>query len=166
MDEDKRIQYGSASGHLKEHISWSHMVNRCLNKNNDNYDYYGGRGVTICDRWLGENGFANFLNDMGNRPEGGSLERVDPNGNYEPGNCRWATKSDQAFNRRDRKNISGIRGVSIHSNKDGSLIYVANICKNYRQYWKCVKDLESAKQWRKQKELELYGFAPGGKMVK
>ena len=84
MDEDKRIQYGSASGHLKEHISWSHMVNRCLNKNNDNYDYYGGRGVTVCDRWLGENGFANFLNDMGNRPEGGSIERINPNGNYEP----------------------------------------------------------------------------------
>ena len=145
---------------------WHSMKQRCYNRNSKKYSIYGGRGITVCDRWLGENGFANFLNDMGDRPEGGSLERVDPNGNYEPGNCRWATKSDQAFNRRDRKNISGMRGISIHPNKDGSVIYVANICKNYKQYWKCFKDLESAKQWRKQKELEFYGFAPGGKMIK
>lgn len=80
------------------------MKNRCLNSN-DIYDFpdYGGRGITICERWLGVNGFANFVEDMGDRPKGTSLDRIDVNGNYEPSNCRWATPSEQCFNRRLQK---------------------------------------------------------------
>lgn len=80
--------------------SWQHMVQRCTNPNDDAFHCYGGRGIRVCDRWLS---FESFLADMGERPEGTSIEREDVNGSYEPRNCRWATKRDQSFNRRTNK---------------------------------------------------------------
>jgi hypothetical protein len=74
---------------------------RCFNPKCKSYSYYGGRGITICDRWLGcPNGFINFLADMGKRPKGMSIDRINVDGNYEPGNCRWATSKEQASNTR------------------------------------------------------------------
>ncbi|MGH7867002.1 MAG: hypothetical protein ACREP9_05040 [Candidatus Dormibacteraceae bacterium] len=78
------------------------MKQRCLDPNHIGYHNYGGRGITICDRWLAPNGFTNFLADMGEKPHGRSLDRIDPDGNYEPGNCRWATPAEQTANRRRR----------------------------------------------------------------
>lgn len=79
------------------YISWSHMMARCFNHKLDKYKYYGGRGITVCDRWKD---FRLFVLDMGERPKGTSLDRKDPNGNYEPSNCRWITHLEQCSNRR------------------------------------------------------------------
>jgi hypothetical protein len=77
---------------------WSSMRERCLNKNHSAYHLYGGRGISICIRW---NEFINFFNDMGVKPSKSySLDRINNNGNYEPGNCRWATWKEQAANKR------------------------------------------------------------------
>lgn len=77
--------------------SWCAMKTRCLNENHRHYHRYGGRGITICPRWL--NSFDNFVADMGERPSGTSLDRINNDGNYEPGNCRWAPLGEQNFNR-------------------------------------------------------------------
>lgn len=82
------------------HQSWHAMHTRCRNVKQDSWKYYGARGVTICERWYS---FENFLADMGERPNGLSLDRIDPYGNYEPSNCRWATASEQSRNTRRAK---------------------------------------------------------------
>lgn len=79
--------------------SWNAMMNRCRNKNSHAYQYYGGRGISVCDKW---HLFENFLADMGERPKETSIDRFpDKNGNYEPGNCRWATMHEQNRNKRN-----------------------------------------------------------------
>ena len=81
------------------YLSWRAMKKRCGNQNNPSYKYYGGRGIKVCDRWL--NSFKNFYEDMGKKPSGKSLDRINNDGNYEPRNCRWATYKEQGRNRKD-----------------------------------------------------------------
>lgn len=76
------------------------MKNRCTNPKCDFFYCYGGQGISFCERW---NSFQNFLTDMGPRPKETSLDRIDVNGNYEPGNCKWSTPKEQRANRRDSK---------------------------------------------------------------
>lgn len=80
-----------------EYRSWRAMWNRCTNRSHDGWKNYGGRGIAVCERWRS---FVDFLADMGSRPRGTTLEREDSNGNYEPGNCRWATPTEQQANTR------------------------------------------------------------------
>jgi hypothetical protein len=95
-----------------EYHIWKSMPQRCYNPKSKYYRHYGGRGIRVCDRWLDpENGFVNFFSDMGERPsKTHSLDRIDNNGNYCPENCKWATKHEQARNRRNNHLVT-------HNNK-------------------------------------------------
>lgn len=91
----------------KEYSAWIEMKKRCLNQNSKRYADYGGRGITICERWLDvDTGFKSFLEDMGFAPgKDYSLERKEVNGNYELSNCKWATAKEQARNKRDTRKV-------------------------------------------------------------
>lgn len=95
---DKRQQRDDRTPTMR---SWMAMRQRCFNPNGPEYHRYGGRGITVCDRW--RESFAAFLSDMGEKPPGRSLDRIDNDGNYEPGNCRWATPTTQSRNSRHAK---------------------------------------------------------------
>jgi hypothetical protein len=82
----------------KTYWCWQAMIQRCTNENREDYKNYGGRGIKVCDRWL--NSFEDFLADVGESPEGLSIDRINNDGNYEPGNTRWATREQQQSNTR------------------------------------------------------------------
>jgi hypothetical protein len=81
----------------REYKSWQKAKERCYNINSPKYKNYGGRGISMCAAW--KNNFAQFLKDMGSRPNGLTLERINVDGNYEPSNCRWASKAEQSLNK-------------------------------------------------------------------
>jgi hypothetical protein len=87
----------------KTYNSWYGMIGRCGRATHSKFKDYGGRGIKVCEQWKS---FANFLADMGERPEGTTIDRIDVNGNYEPGNCRWADAKTQRANRRDSKAVA------------------------------------------------------------
>lgn len=93
-----------------EYLAWRSMIRRCHVPRDKAYKWYGERGIFVCDRW--RDSFANFLEDMGNRPDGMTLDRIDNDGGYYPSNCRWTTRRRQARNRRNNVLVE-VNGTSV-----------------------------------------------------
>ena len=124
---------------------WASMKNRCYNKNDTkNYQWYGGRGIRICDRWVNENGFWNFVQDMGSRPDGYSIDRIDVNGDYCPENCRWASPKEQAYNRKNCIKIF-IKGKKYTTEEAAKILKIHP--ETLRRYWRA-----GGENWQKIKE--------------
>ncbi len=112
-----------------EYTIWKGLKQRCLNPNDPDYKYYGGRGITVCDRWLYS--FKTFYADMGNKPfPKAQIDRKDTNGDYSPGNCRWVTEAVNAQNRRSTilnwftvRSIRRLHSLNKYSLRELSLIY-------------------------------------------
>lgn len=115
LQKERASKAGKTHGHRsnrcisKTYNTWVHLHQRCNNPNNKDYKYYGGRGITICDRW---SKFENFLADMGKAPRDLTLDRKNNYGNYEPDNCRWTTRIKQSRNSRQTK-LNSIRVKNI-----------------------------------------------------
>lgn len=114
--------------------SWFGMFQRCENKNNAAYHRYGARGIEVCARWHGDDGFSNFLSDMGERPAGMTLDRKDTDGSYEPSNCRWASPKTQAANKTN----------NIHVTIDGETLILSEWCERLGLNYKSVHTRISA----------------------
>lgn len=139
--------------HTRAYNTWCHMKARCDNPQNKAYKYYGGRGVTYCESWKD---FENFYKDMGEAPEGLSLDRVDCNGNYCKENCRWADDQEQRINQRQlQRNKSGRTGVSFNTSKKK---WCASIClSGITYYGGCYENFEDAVEARKLLEVKHHG---------
>jgi hypothetical protein len=134
--------------------SWTSMKQRCYYEAKDHYKYYGGRGIKVCDEWV--NDFSQFLKDMGERPDGMTLEREDVNGNYCPSNCIWETNSRQGYNTNQfSTNTSGRTGVYLEpKGLWRALIGV----ENELLYLGSYVTIEEAIVAREAAELKYYGF--------
>jgi hypothetical protein len=124
----------------REYCSWQAMKRRCLDPKNNRYPSHGGRGIKVCERWLAS--FENFLADMKGRPAGTSLERIDNDGDYGPGNCRWATPIEQSSNTRSAKleTINGITDTHAGWARRAG-ISAATLCKRLKRGWSFEKAL-------------------------
>lgn len=143
----KEIVSSSKSTHKKsyspEYNCYHHMLKRCYNKNNNVYQYYGARGIKVCDRWL--ESFENFYEDMGDRPSPNhSLDRINNDGNYEPSNCKWSTQSEQVINSRRILSKSGYR--YIYSTGKGYRVEVLRL--GNRRQSLVIKDINDAVRLR------------------
>jgi hypothetical protein len=138
-----------------EYIIWSGMKARCDNPNNPSYEFYGMRGISYIEEWKD---FNNFLKDMGKRPEGLQLDRIDVNSNYCKENCKWSDTTEQGFNKRLlSSNKSGKTGV--HFNKRRGK-YIAAISQyGVNKYLGIFDNFEDACKAREKAEIELYGFS-------
>ncbi len=146
--------YARSGVESPEYRTYKGMLQRCYYEKHNRYEHYGGRGISVCERWRED--FRYFLEDMGSRPKGHSLDRVDVDGDYCPDNCKWSTPREQGTNtaRKPRPNSPRV-GVSYHKGKRkyqvsigvcGKLIYLGT-----------TESAEDAITLRKGAELKYYG---------
>lgn len=157
----RNLKYGDIN-HLEKRRGWQTehplyslyhgMKGRCLRPNDKDYPRYGGRGICICERWLGTDGFFNFIEDMGKRPENTTLDRKDTDGDYSPDNCRWADVHTQNGNKRNSNN-TGVTYVK-KSNRFRVRISVSGETYGLGSY----KTMEEALEARRLGEIKYLGF--------
>lgn len=148
IEKSKEHNTKHGKTYSREYNSWQGAKSRCLNKNNKDYPRYGGRGIKVCDRWL--ESFDNFYEDMGDRPEGYTLDRIDPNGNYGPSNCRWADSYTQNHNKKTKENPSGERNIRLM--EYGYVIKMSH--QKATRTSLTIKNIEKAIKLRNEWELE------------
>lgn len=158
LDKHNERQRENGTVHDKKgYDSYRHMISRCYNEHDPDYYNYGACGIKVCERWLEPDGkgVRNFLEDMGEKPKGFSLDRIDVYGDYTPENCKWSDKYDQAYNKKFREsNKTGKTGVMEH--KDGG--YVANIgYKGEKLYLGWFRVFEEAVEARIKAEIKYRG---------
>lgn len=103
MMSERNSTHGLSASHPREYRSWKDMRARCRNPNDTDFKDYGGRGISVCQRW---DSFADFFADMGIRPKGATLDRINTDGDYTPSNCRWASATTQANNKRSNRKLT------------------------------------------------------------
>jgi len=134
-----------------EHKAWKNMKSRC-GKNPTANAWHGGKGIKVCERWTGEDGFINFYNDMGKKPKGLTLERKDSKKDYTPENCKWASNADQSLNTKLRGKALHRGVVKVPSGKFQALISI----KRVNNYLGTFETLEEAAEIYLQKYFELH----------
>lgn len=140
-----------------EYRIWISMISRCHNENNPAYEYYGERGIKVCESW--RNSFTNFINDVGRRPNSKlTLERIDNSLGYRPDNCEWATRAAQSYNQRaSKRNKSGLAGVWFDGVRDKWQAYIS--VENKYIHLGRFKNKQLAMNARREAELNYYGRA-------
>jgi hypothetical protein len=152
---NKRQKHGKYL--TKTYASYRAMIQRVTDENHKSFAHHGGRGIKICERWLDPvMGVLNFFEDMGERPEGLTLDRFDVNGDYCPENCRWTNSSEQNFNQTIKvHNTSGKTGVSWNKEKSKWEAYISKDKKLFKLGY--FINLEDAIRVREEAELKYYG---------
>lgn len=160
-DGNPKHWHATRKGTTRTYHSWCAMRQRCNNPNAFKYPSYGGRGIKVCERW--NNSFENFLADMGEAPEGHSIDRYpNNNGDYEPSNCRWATPKQQSANRRTFVNSSSLKTHCPHGHPyAGDNLVVSP--KGYRRCRQCIVIQGAAKRAKLKAETGLTYYPHGKK---
>lgn len=155
LSKKRMQQQATTHGMYKasEYKTWVSMLQRCNNSKHVAYKYYGGRGIIVCPEWA--NSFIIFFKDMGPKPKGLTLERIDNKGNYEPNNCEWASRIVQSRNQRLRKdNKTGINGIAWYERRQK---YRVRITANHTEHWiGYFATLEQAKIARQEAEQKYW----------